>query len=53
MTAMAKVMDLRTTAVGVERQGQAAFLAEAGCDRAQGSLFGAPGPAAEVQFNPD
>ena len=50
MMAMADVMGISATAVGVERQAQADFLAEAGCGKAQGSLFGAPTPASEFSF---
>lgn len=43
--ALARAMSLNTTSEGVEEQHQAAWLAGAGCQTAQGYLFGRPEPA--------
>lgn len=43
--AMAASLGLQTVAEGVEREDQAAFLRDAGCDIGQGYLYGRPGPA--------
>jgi diguanylate cyclase (GGDEF)-like protein len=46
ITALGKILDLTITAEGVETQAQARILRKAGCDQAQGFLFGRPIPAA-------
>jgi EAL domain-containing protein (putative c-di-GMP-specific phosphodiesterase class I) len=44
---IAKALNLRSLAEGVETAGQAGWLAKAGCDLAQGYFFARPLPAAE------
>jgi diguanylate cyclase (GGDEF)-like protein len=44
ITSLGKVLDLTITAEGVETLEQAKILREAGCDQAQGFLFGRPLP---------
>ena len=46
---MAQALGMRTTAEGVETEGQLAFLREQGCDEAQGYHFSTPPPAPEVE----
>lgn len=48
--AMARGLDLRVVAEGVETEGQADFLSSLACDLAQGFHFGRPMPAAEFGF---
>ncbi|SNY98321.1 EAL domain-containing protein [Halomonas sp. hl-4] len=45
--AMAKALEMKTLAEGVEHQEQATLLADMGCLEAQGFLFGRPQPADE------
>jgi EAL domain-containing protein (putative c-di-GMP-specific phosphodiesterase class I) len=42
IVALGKTLNLTTTAEGVETSAQAQALSEAGCDQAQGYLFGRP-----------
>jgi EAL domain-containing protein (putative c-di-GMP-specific phosphodiesterase class I) len=46
--ALAKSLQLMVTADGVENDRQRAFLAEKGCDHAQGCLYSPAVPAGEV-----
>ena len=46
---MAQALDIRTTAEGVETEGQLAFLRAQGCDEAQGYYFSAPVPAQQLE----
>lgn len=48
IAALGKILDLAITAEGVETPSQAKILREAGCDRAQGYLFGRPLPVASA-----
>ncbi len=45
--AMARALELKVVAEGVERQAEADFLREQGCDQWQGYFFGKPMPAAD------
>ena len=48
VVAMAKALDMTTTAEGVEDAAQAAMIREMGCTKIQGYYFGRPMPAAEA-----
>ena len=48
ITALGKILDLEITAEGVETAAQAKILREAGCDQAQGFLYGRPLPTASA-----
>ncbi|MBX3726130.1 MAG: bifunctional diguanylate cyclase/phosphodiesterase [Xanthomonadales bacterium] len=47
IVAMARTLDLRVVAEGIETEQQAGFLAAAGCHEGQGFLFARPMPAGE------
>jgi len=47
--AMAKALDLKVVAEGIEDQGQADFLRELGCELGQGYLFSKPLPAQDFE----
>jgi EAL domain-containing protein (putative c-di-GMP-specific phosphodiesterase class I) len=44
---VSRALELKLVAEGVESEAQAAFLREAGCEEAQGFLFGGPMPQTE------
>lgn len=46
---LARRLDMKTVAEGVETEEQAAFLAEAGCDMVQGYLFSRPVPVSDFE----
>ncbi|RYH36656.1 MAG: EAL domain-containing protein, partial [Alcaligenaceae bacterium] len=46
---MAQALGMRTTAEGVETEGQLAFLRSQGCDEAQGYHFSRPLPAPALE----
>lgn len=48
IVAMAKVLELKTIAEGVEHQEQREFLRQIGCDQYQGYYFSQPLPAEEI-----
>jgi EAL domain-containing protein (putative c-di-GMP-specific phosphodiesterase class I) len=45
---MARSLNLKVVAEGVEQEGQLAFLRAQGCDELQGYLFSQPLPADEI-----
>ena len=47
--AAAQALGIRTTAEGVETEGQLAFLHAQGCDEAQGYHFSTPLPATDLE----
>jgi EAL domain-containing protein (putative c-di-GMP-specific phosphodiesterase class I) len=49
IVAMSHAMKMRVVAEGVEREEQAAFLREIGCDLAQGWLFARPMRSSELR----
>ncbi len=49
ITGMAKGMNLRTIAEGVETKAQLDILQELGCEQIQGYYFGKPLPAREFE----
>jgi diguanylate cyclase len=49
IVAMAKQLNLRTVAEGIEEQGELDVMREIGCDAGQGYLFQRPVPAAEFE----
>ncbi|MEZ5727857.1 MAG: bifunctional diguanylate cyclase/phosphodiesterase [Burkholderiaceae bacterium] len=48
IAALGKALGMRVTAEGVETEAQAQLLADLGCDRLQGYLFGRPRPEARA-----
>ncbi len=50
VTGLAHALGMRVTAEGVETEGQARALAAIGCDQAQGFLYAAPMPLADLQL---
>lgn len=50
ITSLARILDIKVTAEGVETQEQLALLRAAGCNLAQGYLFGVPRPATDLTF---
>jgi diguanylate cyclase (GGDEF)-like protein len=51
VTGLARSLDIKTTAEGVETQEQLDMLRAAGCSQAQGYLFGHPLPKSELDFS--
>lgn len=51
--ALAKGLDIETTAEGVETEGQAVAMRALGCDELQGFHFGRPVPAGQIQVRAD
>ena len=51
VTGLARSLDIITTAEGVETEEQFEFLIAAGCNQAQGYLFGQPRPASELNLS--
>jgi diguanylate cyclase (GGDEF)-like protein len=52
VTGLARSLNVTTTAEGVETAEQLELLRAAGCEQAQGYLFGRPCPASELQLGP-
>jgi len=52
VSGLARSLNMTTTAEGVEWAAQLTLLRAAGCDQAQGYLFGRPCPASELGFEP-
>jgi diguanylate cyclase (GGDEF)-like protein len=52
ITAMARALELRVVAEGIEHPYQAALMAELGCDNGQGYWFDRPCPADQVDLSP-
>ncbi|HVG51952.1 MAG TPA: EAL domain-containing protein, partial [Xanthobacteraceae bacterium] len=50
VTGLARSLDIKTTAEGVETEEQLKLLRAAGCTQAQGFLFGHPLPISELTF---
>ena len=51
VTSLARSLDIKTTAEGVETEEQVTLLRAAGCTEMQGYLFGRPRPKAELDFS--
>jgi len=52
ITGLARSLEIRTTAEGVETATQLELLRAAGCNELQGYLFGRPCPASQLSFAP-
>src|SRR6266851_3058176 len=52
ITGLARSLDIRTTAEGVETVTQFELLRASGCNEVQGYLFGRPCPASQLSFEP-
>ena len=51
ITGLARSLDIRTTAEGVETVTQFELLRASGCNEVQGYLFGRPCPASQLTLN--